>query len=290
MPAFNAERYIESAIRSVLNQDLEQFELIVVDDGSTDSTLELVQRLAEIDSRIVVISNKFSKGVSGALNTGLELAKGEYIARADADDLNRTYRLKLQYSFLQKNKKIMVVGGGYAPFNNLGHRVNAFHPQGSECLAWRFVTNTHLCHPTVMFRREVYEVIGGYVNVEAEDFEYFSRASRLFMMANINTILIDYRESLSNRSYSAAEKIHESVKNQAFKNFQYYIGSKSGFEEFYNYQVNGVISFGYYIKIQAINSIILYKISKNYKGLSLFSACSRFVMLMMVDLIRVLRK
>src|ERR1700761_3392427 len=100
MPAYNAEKYIGEAITSVLQQTYTDFELLIVNDGSTDSTASIINNF--IDERIVVI-NQPNMGVAAALNTGLEYARGKYIARFDADDVCYSYRLEKQIRFLQDN-------------------------------------------------------------------------------------------------------------------------------------------------------------------------------------------
>lgn len=270
MPAYNAEKFIAESIESVLNQSFEDFELLVVNDASTDGTEKIVCGFLEKDSRVYLLQNNKGKGVSGGINTGLERARGRYIARADADDINRSYRFEKQIQYLEANPNIDLLGGGYAPFNEKGHRLDIFHPTLCVEIAWRFVSNSFFCHPTVMFRREVFEKLGGYPNVEAEDFSYFSRVTRSFQCANLPVILIDYRESLTNRSFSAAEKIAQSVKQQSMENFRYYVGDEKYAELFFRYQNGNNFHWKDGVKILRLNAKILSKIRKNY-GISFFS-------------------
>src|SRR4051812_44490454 len=96
MPAYNADKYIEDGISSVLSQTFTNFELLIINDGSTDNTLKVIESIR--DKRIVVISQE-NKGVSAALNLGLAHARAPYIARFDADDICLPNRLKVQYEF-----------------------------------------------------------------------------------------------------------------------------------------------------------------------------------------------
>jgi len=269
MPAYNAEKFIAQSIESVLNQTFADFELLIINDASTDDTEKIVQVYVLKDERVRLLQNTKGKGVAGGINTGLENAQGAYIARADADDLNRPYRFEKQVQYLETHIDIALLGGGYAPFNEKGRRIDVFHPTSSLEIAWRFVSNTFFCHPTVMFRREVFESLSGYPNVEAEDFAYFSEVVKKFKCANLPIILIDYRESLTNRSFSAAERIEQSVKTKCAENFQYYVGNTKDAEVFYNYQNRNVLKLKDVLKIMSLNFRIVGKIRKNY-GMAFF--------------------
>ena len=178
MPVYNGEKYLKESIKSILNQSFNDFELLIINDKSIDRTEEIIKECAGKDDRIRLIQNQNQKGLPGALNTGLAAARGYYIARMDQDDISQPYRLKMEYEFLETHPQICIVGGGYAPFNENGHRINIFHPASSIEIAWRFISNTYFCHPSVMFRREIIEDIGGYPDVGAEDFAFFSKIVR----------------------------------------------------------------------------------------------------------------
>ncbi|MCK4858670.1 MAG: glycosyltransferase family 2 protein, partial [candidate division Zixibacteria bacterium] len=267
MPAYNAEKHIADAIESVLGQTYPDFELLVVCDVSTDSTEDIIKAYAARDDRVRLLYNVHLKGVGGALNTGLENASGKYIARVDADDINRPYRFEKQFEFLDRHPEIFLLGGGYAPFNEKGHRIDLFHPTSSVEIAWKFISNTYFAHPTVMFRREVFETLGGYPHVEAEDFGYFSRVVRRYKCTNLPIILIDYRESLSNRSLVYADQVVESVKAQCLDNFKYYVGDMSHAELFYRFQNRNVLKLRHLPTLVMLNRKIISKIRSDY-GLS----------------------
>src|ERR1700761_1168008 len=107
MPAYNAAKYIGEAIASVLEQTFGDFELVIVNDGSTDDTLAVINTFN--DSRIIIISQP-NQGVASALNTGLQHSRAQYIARFDADDVCHPQRLEKQYRFLQNNPEYILVG------------------------------------------------------------------------------------------------------------------------------------------------------------------------------------
>ena len=104
MPAYNSEKYIAEAIESILNQTFSDFEFIIINDGSTDKTAEIVNGYARADKRIKFINNKKNQGLIAVLNQGLDLCRGEYIARMDSDDIAINDRLeKLDYLFIRSN-------------------------------------------------------------------------------------------------------------------------------------------------------------------------------------------
>ena len=202
--------------------------------------------------------------MANALNTGRENARGEFIARADADDLNRPYRFQKQIDFLEKNPEIQLLGGGFAPFNEKGHRLDYFHPTATAEIAWRFVSDTYFGHPTVMFRRRVFEAIGGYPSVEAEDFAYFSEVVKKYRCANLPIILVDYRESDSNKSRLNAEKVVASVRKKFLENFSYYVGDTRNAEIFFDFQNAKKLKIWNLSKVMGINARIISKIRANY--------------------------
>lgn len=270
MPVFNSEKYLEVAIDSIIAQSFTDYELIIIDDNSTDASRTIIEKYALSDSRVKVFKNIYNKGVAGALNTGLKFAVGKYIARADSDDINRPYRLKLQFEYLEQHPNVYLIGGGYAVFNKQGHRINAIHPTSSLEIEWRFISDTFFCHPTVMFRREVFEKIGNYVQVEAEDFEYFSRVVKIFKCSNLSEILIDYREHETNRSSEFKDKILDSVKKTSRGNYLYYTGNTDYADDFFRYQNKKIIHGKSFFPFLVITLKILNKI-RNAQRISFFN-------------------
>src|SRR5690606_37374672 len=115
----NGERYIQEAIDSILAQTFGDFELLIVNDGSTDATRDLV--LSYSDDRIRLVDNDHNIGLPKSLNRGLRLAKGRYIARLDADDISEPDRLAAQVSFLQANPDVAMVGSWYRKIDGEGN-------------------------------------------------------------------------------------------------------------------------------------------------------------------------
>ncbi|HGF9542707.1 TPA: glycosyltransferase family 2 protein, partial [Acinetobacter baumannii] len=125
LPAYNAELYLKEAIDSVLSQTFTDFELIILNDGSIDRTEEII--LSYNDSRIVYVKNEKNLGLIGTLNKGINLAKGKYIARMDADDICLPERFKKQVDFLEKNNEIDLIGTNAIKINNNGDRIGVIN-------------------------------------------------------------------------------------------------------------------------------------------------------------------
>ncbi len=271
MPVYNGELFLKEALESLLNQTYEDFELIVIDDASTDRSKEIALSYQNSNSRVKVISNKFEKGLPGALNTGLSVASGKYIARADADDINRLDRFKCQVQFLEKNQDIFVVGGGYAPFNpETGYRKEIFHPTSSIEIAWNYITDSSFAHPTVMFRRSVLEKFPQYPTVANEDFPFFSQIVQEYKCENLHKILIDYRKHDKNLSETKALEGQRVVKDQFYKNYSYYNAPKEYAEIFYNFAAFKKTQIKDLFIVVNISFNILNKIRNNY-SLSILS-------------------
>ena len=183
MPVFNAEESINSAIDSVLAQRSVPFELVVVDDGSTDATPRILDERASCDNRIRVLSMARC-GVARALNEGIDASRGELIARMDADDVMHPRRLALQAGFLQRNPGVGVVASRVTFAGSGGGAGRGFH----QYVTWQNGLLTHgelyrnrfvespLAHPSVMFRRSVAQTHGVYREGDfPEDYELWLR-------------------------------------------------------------------------------------------------------------------
>lgn len=264
LPFYNAEKYIDDTLKSLMDQSFKNFELLAVNDNSTDKSPIIVKNWARKDNRIKMIMNSGPKGLVGALNTGLSKAKSKYIARADADDIYLPDRLKDQFQYMETHPNIALLGTGYSLYD--GKRVigKIIHPQNSVVIAWNFLTDTFFCHPSVMFRRNTASKIGLYKDTAAEDFKYFSNFVHNFETSNLKKIEILYRIHENNLSKLNNLKIVESVKETFNENFAYYFGNTKNMEVFYNFRRNNILELRDFIKIIELEIALLSKIKKNY--------------------------
>jgi len=169
MPAYNAEKYIAEAIRSVLGQSFADFELLIVDDGSSDNTLNVIQGFSDPRIRLVVQENQ---GISQALNTGLRVARGVYIARFDADDICFPERLDRQVLFLEGHPAYLVIGSDAEYISENGEHLFNFRCVGHSHreIQEKLYHHCPFIHSGVMYRKEAILRAGGY-SLHAHNFE-----------------------------------------------------------------------------------------------------------------------
>ena len=195
IPCYNAEKYLVESIDSIINQSYTNLEIICIDDCSTDNTLNLLNIIAEKDSRLVILHNSENLKISKTLNRGIEYAHGAYIARMDADDISLPTRIEKQVDFLERNPHIDICGTSCEIIDiNKNVIGKLYYLLNSEEIKAMLLFESGFAHPTVMFRKRIYEVIGGYSDsMPIEDFEYWIRIAKNNAMANLPHILLLYR-------------------------------------------------------------------------------------------------
>ena len=195
MPAFNCEQHIREAIESILGQSFGDFELLVVDDHSSDSTAAIVREVSHGDARVRMLLNEGAKGIVGALNTGLARARGAYVARMDADDISLPTRIQMQHDFLEAHRDVAVCGTNMELF---GAQEFVWRlPQDHEAIRAGLIFTVFIAHATVMMRRAVIEEHNYRCDADygyAEDYELWSRLSERHRFANIPDVLYRYRK------------------------------------------------------------------------------------------------
>jgi len=172
MPVYNGENYLREAIDSVLQQSFKDFELLIVNDGSTDKTEEILRSYTDARLRYI---NQANAGVSAALNTGLKEAKGKYIARFDADDICYPQRLELQYRFMETHPDYILIGSDADYMSEEGEFLFTYKNTGysNEEINERLKVYCPFVHSTVFYLKQVVLDCGSY-NVNAHSFEdYF---------------------------------------------------------------------------------------------------------------------
>jgi hypothetical protein len=195
VPVLNGERFLVEALESVLDQTFTDFELIVVDDGSTDSTPDILREFAARDDRVIVLRRP-NPGQSVARNVGIDAARAPVLAFLDADDVALPNRLERQHDFLASNPAIAVVGGGLQFIDEAGRVFDQVEcPTGDVDIRSALQQWNPMAHTTVMLRKEVFDRVGGYrpAFVGAEDYDLWLRAVEQFQFANLAGIVCQYR-------------------------------------------------------------------------------------------------
>ena len=193
MPVFNGEKYLKEAIESILNQDFTDFEFLIINDGSTDNSAEII--CSYKDSRIVLITNEKNIGLVSTLNKGIELAKGEYIVRMDCDDISLKNRVSKQVAFMDRNKDIAVSGSFYNLFRNNKKAVVDL-PLTKQEIKCFLVFNSPIAHPTAIIRKNAiqqFKLNYSSEYIHAEDYDFWSQIANHYELANIPDVLLDYR-------------------------------------------------------------------------------------------------
>jgi glycosyltransferase involved in cell wall biosynthesis len=204
MPMYNAAAHVREATESILSQTFADFELLVVDDGSSDDSASLLRGYG--DPRLRVERNEGNLGLVATLNRAVERAKGRYIARMDADDVSLPTRLAEQVAYLESHPDVSGVSGGYQTIDEGGRLLSndygMLRPVGPELLRWSLHFGSFFCHAASMIRREVFDALGGYdpAFAHAEDYELWLRATKWFRFDNLPRVLYRVRVHGENAS------------------------------------------------------------------------------------------
>ena len=198
MPVHNGEKYLREAIESILNQTFKDYELLIIDDGSTDKSVEIMGSFK--DKRIRLVHNEKNLGISKSCNKGIKYARGKYIARMDADDISLPERIEKQALFMEKNHHIGICGTWTESIGDIeGYIWQPPVEHKRICVELLFLCP--LAHPTVMMRKEslykndlFYDENLDKLIEPAEDYELWVRAGRVVRLANIPEVMLKHRE------------------------------------------------------------------------------------------------
>ena len=195
MSVRNGGTFLRAAIDSIARQSLDAFEFVIVDDGSTDSTLAILEQASRNDRRIRVITGG-TEGIAAALETGRAVARGAYIARMDGDDVSLPRRLAAQAAYLDAHPDVVAVGGQVRIIDGSGkmHSRGLFPATPAACRAY-LAFGAPFCHPAVMMRGDALRQVGGYRRrfEPAEDFDLWLRLSAVGNLANLDEEILQYR-------------------------------------------------------------------------------------------------
>jgi len=198
MAVHNGERHLEASIDSILAQTFEDFELLVVDDASTDATPRILAGYADADARLRVVRNELNLGLTRSLNLGLRAAHGRYIARQDADDISAPDRLQRQTAFLDANSDVAMVASSYVRIREDGSPI-AVRPVPLDAIGirWRLLFLNAFAHSSVMFRKDAAERLGGFREefAFAQDYDLWSQLAWSGAVAALPEPLVQYREA-----------------------------------------------------------------------------------------------
>ncbi len=232
MCVYNDPRFVGHAIESILTQSFEDFEFVIVDDGSTDTTPSILEKYAFQDSRIRIFRQP-NAGTTAAANYGLSLVRGKYVARIDSDDISYPHRLATEVQFLEQNPDVALVGGGAHIIDFEGRIVGLRNIVTSrpERTLW------HRCiyqQSDVMFRTEIVSKLGGYREKfrNAQDYDLWLRISETAQIAKLDVILGQWR--LNGGGYTLSRRIEQKNEVCLIKRFAYR-RRKSNPDQYENY-------------------------------------------------------
>jgi len=209
MPVYNAEKYVEAAIRSILRQTFKMYELIIIDDHSTDDSWGIIQRLAREDKRVRAMRNPKNLYIAANRNKLIKQAKGKYIAWQDADDISLPRRLEKQYIFLEKHPDVGIVGGFLEFFNEKGPTSVRKYAADDRTLRKQIFRFSPVAQPAAMIRSVCFKECGDY-NLSyppAEDIDMSFRIGIKYKFANLQEIVLQYRESSGSATYKKVKFI-----------------------------------------------------------------------------------
>lgn len=199
MGIYNCAATLPAAVESILEQTYDNWELIMCDDGSDDNSYEVAQNIAKrFPEKIILLKNEYNMRLAATLNRCLKYARGEYVARMDADDISMADRLETQIKFLENNPEYACVGSNMIIFDEKGEHGERVMPEKTKKAT--LLKTTIFSHPTIMMKRSVYQKLGGYTvsksTMRAEDLDLWFRFVHAgYKGYNIQRPLYKYRES-----------------------------------------------------------------------------------------------
>ncbi|ACT47943.1 glycosyltransferase [Methylotenera mobilis] len=221
----NGEKYLVESLNSILRQTYHDFELIVIDDYSVDSTANILKELAASDERVKVITNESLPGLSNALNLGIKHATGKYLVRHDADDISKQHRLATQIAYLEKNPDIDILGSCIDMIDESGSFIKLHRePLSHAAIVFHTLFGTPFAHPSIVIRKSFLDRSRiSYLEVPAQDYELWVRMINSGAKAeNLSEALVSYRVSMQSDSNVRSLRHHqmaEAIKLQQIKRY-----------------------------------------------------------------------
>lgn len=235
MSVYNGDRYLRESIESILNQTFTEFEFIIIDDASKDSSWNILTEYAHQDQRVRLFKNDQNIGLTKSLNKGLKLARGEYIARQDADDVSLPQRLQKQVELLSKSPEVVLVSCNIDLIDAQGGYIDTQQRSGDrDLIPWYLLFYNHLAgHSQVIFRQKPVEKLGYYAQHYryAQDYELWSRLINVGDIVILPDVLLQQRRH--EQSISAAKQLDQASfsRSQARHNIKQLLGEELSLEE-----------------------------------------------------------
>ncbi len=238
MPVYNCELYIKDAVDSILNQTFSDFELLIIDDASTDETVSIIKGYS--DSRIQLIVKSMNSGYTNSLNYGIKIAKGKYIARMDGDDISMPERFAKQIDFLESNLDVILCGTWFQLISS-GKVIQL--PTNHELIKLRLLRGNCIAHPSVMIRKEALDEFTfpyDETREPAEDYDLWVRLAIKGKLHNLQEVLLEYRTHSNQVSHKRSAKQRHNdllIKLELFNllDFELLTDERSVFEKMLNY-------------------------------------------------------
>jgi glycosyltransferase involved in cell wall biosynthesis len=222
MPVYNASKYLAEAIESILNQTFTNFEFLIIDDGSSDRSAEIINSYS--DPRIRLVTNEKNLGISETLNKGIELAQTELVARMDADDISYPERIEKQLEYFKNNPECALLSSWAREVTE--DRTPIYTSEFNSSFYY-YILNFEcwIYHPTVMYKRSAVRDVGGYSVQYCEDYDLWWKLSRKYEIANLSHVLLDYRSSEKSLCRVTNKNEYEDAhREQLLRNVRYYTG------------------------------------------------------------------
>ena len=248
LPVYNTDRYLDESVQSILNQTFKDFELIIIDDSSTDNSVRIINKYLK-DKRICFIQNKENKGISYNRNLGLKTSRSNFVAIADSDDINYATRLEKQYNFLQENEHISIVGSYVHLIDENGNIFELMKkPTAPEdILAVCFFMGPFV-QPSTMFRKDRIMAIGAYREkyTVTQDIDlYFRILFSGLKGANLPIPLVKFRKhgNSTDRYYRKKGKTSFRLKKEMIKKFSLKLSLKEKISMYIHFVLDMTLTF-----------------------------------------------
>ena len=281
MPVYNGALYLREAIDSILSQTHTNLELIIINDGSTDNSEEIIRSYN--DSRILYLINEKNSGICVTLNKGLDIAKGKYIARMDCDDISVPERLQMQIEYMEQNPSIGILGSDIVIFGEGIEERDFQMVHDPELCSAGLLFNPCFAHPTVIWRKEIMEELNLRYDENyrgLEDFVMWWKFAEVTRLANIPQVLLRYRRHKSQETQNRTKMVTQ--QSNEFRRYRYQkMGitlSSSEMKIFDNYSYGNFNEFntkGFSLFVEVMAKIIkrsTYPISTSKKAIKVISA------------------